>query len=360
MMMKALKHIADFYPDMYAIVFCRTRLETQSTASSLIQDGYNADALHGDLSQALRDEVMGHFRRKHLQILVATDVAARGLDVTDLTHIINYTLPDDPEVYIHRSGRTGRAGKSGISIAIIHTREMGKIKQIERKFKMSFNRTSVPTGGDICTKQLYTLIDKIEHVEVNETQIEPFLPAIYEKLEWLSREELIKHFVSAEFNRFLDYYKNARDINIAARPDRPERGRRGEKNERDDRGNVSFARIHVNVGSKQNLTPARMIGMINEALDSSAAKIGKIEIMKTVAFFEIDAAVSEELIEALTGWKIAGIPLQLELARQQASDRPPRRGRFGNSNNSGSGSSSSSGNKKNYRGSRRNDKKRSD
>ncbi|MCK5807413.1 DEAD/DEAH box helicase [bacterium] len=359
---EVVKRIADVNPTIYGIVFCRTRRETKEIANKLMTDGYNADALHGDLSQAQRDEVMGQFRKRQLQILVATDVAARGLDVTDLTHIINMTLPDDPEIYIHRSGRTGRAGKSGTSIAIIHTREVRKIQDIERKFKMKFNRASVPTGKEICTNQLYSLIDKMEKVEVDESQIGPFLPEIYAKLEWLSREELIKHFVSTEFNRFLAYYKNARDINIAARPSR-ERGRddrgrnsRDSRDSRDSRGSrdsrdggVTFARIHVNVGSKQKLTPVRLIGMINEALDSSSAKIGKIEIMQTVSFVEIDEAVAQNLIEMLSGWKMAGIPLKLELARQQdrpsrsftRGERPPRRGSFsGSSRSNRSGSRS--------------------
>ena len=212
---------------------------------------------------------------------------------------------------------------------------------------MKFNRTSVPTGKEICTKQLYALIDKIEKVAVDETQIEPFLPEIYDKLEWLSREELIKHFVSAEFNRFLTYYKNARDINIAARPQR-ERGERGERGRRDDRdsrgsrdnkGSVPFSRLHLNVGSQQRMTPVRLIGMINEALDSSSAKIGKIEVMKTVSFVEIDEKVAQEVIDVLNGWQIAGVPLKIEMARQQTGnssfsrERPPRRGSFGNSKN---------------------------
>ncbi|MCH8903366.1 MAG: DEAD/DEAH box helicase, partial [Bacteroidetes bacterium] len=208
-----LKRIADINPNIYGIVFCRTRRETKEIANKLIQDGYNADALHGDLSQGQRDEVMGRFRKRALQILVATDVAARGIDVEDLTHIINYNLPDEIEIYTHRSGRTGRAGKSGISIAIIHTREIRRIKEIEKRSGITFSKETAPSGKDICTTQLYSLIDKIEKVKVDDKQIEPFLPTIYEKLEWLSREELIKHFVSAEFNRFLDYSTNDRDIN---------------------------------------------------------------------------------------------------------------------------------------------------
>ena len=213
---EVLKRIADINPTIYGIVFCRTRRETKEVANKLMNDNYNADTIHGDLSQAERDDVMGRFRKRQLQILVATDVAARGLDVEDLTHVINYNLPDDDEIYIHRSGRTGRAGKKGVSMVIIHGREIRKLKDIERTCGISFTKKDVPNGLDICKKRLYALIDKIEKVNVNEEQIEPFLPYIYEKLNWLDREKLIKHFVSTEFNRYLSYYKNSKDINVEA------------------------------------------------------------------------------------------------------------------------------------------------
>ena len=213
---EVVKRIADMNPDIYGIVFCRTRRETKEVANKLMNDHYNADTIHGDLSQAERDDVMGRFRKRQLQILVATDVAARGLDVEDLTHVINYNLPDDDEIYIHRSGRTGRAGKKGISMVIIHGREIRKLKNIERTSGISFTKKDVPNGLDICKKRLYALIDKIEKVNVNEEQIEPFLPYIYEKLNWLDRKKLIKHFVSTEFNRYLSYYKNSKDINVEA------------------------------------------------------------------------------------------------------------------------------------------------
>ncbi|RLD51830.1 MAG: ATP-dependent helicase, partial [Bacteroidetes bacterium] len=231
----ALKCLADLHPNIYGIVFCRTRRETKEVADKLMQDGYNADALHGDLSQAQRDHVMNRFRSKILQILVATDVAARGLDVTDLTHIINYNPPDDNEVYIHRSGRTGRAGKKGTSISIIHTREGHRIKALEKIVGKKFNKQNVPTGKEICEKQLFNLVDKVEKIEVDDSQIEQFLPVIYKKLDWLSREDLIKHFVSVEFNRFLGYYKNAPDINASTsrRDDRDRKSDRGRRGDRD-------------------------------------------------------------------------------------------------------------------------------
>ena len=211
---EVVKRIADMNPSIYGIVFCRTRRETKEVANKLMYDNYNADTIHGELSQAQRDDVMSRFRKRKIQILVATDVAARGLDVEDLTHVINYNFPDDDEIYIHRSGRTGRAGKKGISIVIIHEREIRKLKNIERISGITFSKELVPNGLEICKKRLYSLIDKIEKVEVNEKQIEPFLPYIYEKLNLLDREKLIKHFVSAEFNRYLSYYKNSRDINV--------------------------------------------------------------------------------------------------------------------------------------------------
>ena len=211
---EVVKRVADMNPSIYGIVFCRTRRETKDVANKLMNDHYNADTIHGDLSQAERDDVMKRFRKHQIQILVATDVAARGLDVEDLTHIINFNLPDDDEIYIHRSGRTGRAGKKGKSLVIISGREIRKLKDIEKKSGISFMKKKVPNGLDICKKRLYTLIDKIEKVNVNEDQIKPFLPYIYDKLNWLDREKLIKHFVSAEFNRYLSYYKNSKDINF--------------------------------------------------------------------------------------------------------------------------------------------------
>ena len=235
---EVVKRIADLNQNIYGIVFCRTRNDTKTVASKLMNDNYNADTLHGDLSQSQRDDVMGRFRKGHIQILVATDVAARGLDVDNLTHIINYNLPDDDEVYIHRSGRTGRAGKKGISIAIVHGREFRKIKEIERKSSISFSKELVPNGDQICKSRLFSLIEKIKKVNVNEKQIGPFLPGIIKKLESLDREELIKHFVSAEFNRYLSYYKNAKDINFTGKYESKSgaRGRRGRRRRRGGKG----------------------------------------------------------------------------------------------------------------------------
>ena len=211
---EVIKRIADMSPNIYGIVFCRTKRETKEVTSKLMSDNYNADTIHGDLSQSERNDVMARFRKRNVNILVATDVAARGLDIKELSHVINYNLPDEDETYIHRSGRTGRAGRNGISVAIVHQREHRRIKNIERKAGILFEKKRIPDGFEICKKRLYALIDKVEKVKVNEDQIEQFLPYIYDKLNWLDREELIKHFVSIEFNRYLSYYRNARDINI--------------------------------------------------------------------------------------------------------------------------------------------------
>ena len=218
---ETLKRIVDFYPQIYAIIFCRTRKETQEIADKLMQEGYNADALHGELTQTARDMVMQKFRIRNLQLLVATDVAARGLDVDDLTHVINYGLPDDTESYTHRSGRTGRAGKTGTSIAIINLREKGKLRQIERIIGKTFEAGVMPTAKQICEKQLMKVIDDLEKVKVNEEEIADFMPDVYRKLDWLSKEDLIKRMVSLEFNRFVEYYRGRNDIEtVSARPKR--------------------------------------------------------------------------------------------------------------------------------------------
>ena len=308
---EVVKRIADINPNIYGIVFCRTRRETKDIANKLMNDGYNADTLNGDLSQAERDEVMGRFRKRQLQLLVATDVAARGLDVDDLSHIINFNLPDDFEIYVHRSGRTGRAGKKGISIAILHTREMRKIREIEKRTKISFSRKDVPTGMDICKTRLLSLIDKVENVDVDEQQIAQFMPDIYKKLEWLERDELIKHFVSTEFNRYLSYYKNARDINISNNSKNRGKKRRDNPN-RNDRSLTSLSGYYINIGFQSKMNPGRLMGLINECLRSSNAVIGNIEIMKTFSFFEIEKEYEEKLIKSFKGKKFAGISIQIE------------------------------------------------
>jgi ATP-dependent RNA helicase DeaD len=307
---EVLKRVVDMNPTIYAIVFCRTRQETKDVANKLMHDGYNADVLHGELSQNMRDDVMNRFRKKQIQLLVATDVAARGLDVTELTHVINYNLPDDDEVYTHRSGRTGRAGNTGTSVVILHSRESRKIKDIERFSGITFTQERVPTGMEICQTQLYVLMDKIKSIDVDEKQIAPFLDQIYEKLEGLSREELIKHFVSAEFNRFLNYYKNAQDINIS---------HESSHNVSSRRGNSTFTRLFINIGKRDNLNPARLIGLINEALESKESEIGKIEILNNFSFFEIEEAQVAPLMQELLGVPYGNVQLALEISKEKNS-----------------------------------------
>ncbi len=296
-----LKRLADVNPDIYGIVFCRTRRETKSVAANLIDDGYNADALHGDLSQAQRDIVMEKFRAKHLQILVATDVAARGLDVDDLTHIINYKLPDQAENYTHRSGRTGRAGKEGISIAIINNREKNALKPIENKIGKKFIHQQVPGGKEICEKQLFKLIEKIKDVEVSEDQISPYLEGIYEQLKDIDHDELIKRFVSIEFNQFLSYYEDAEDLNG---DDSRERRRSADEN---------FTRFYINLGKMDGLNPAKLMGLINENLKQRDVEIGQIEILKSFSFFEIDKAFASKVVEAFEHAEFNGRSLIVEV-----------------------------------------------
>ncbi len=302
----ALKRIADINPDIYGIVFCRTRRDTKDIADKLIEDGYNADALHGDLSQAQRDLVMQRFRTGNLQILVATDVAARGLDVKELSHVINYNLPDDPEVYVHRSGRTGRAGKKGISVTIAHSRELSKIRALEKMVKKTFEKALIPSGNEIVKLRLFNLIDKIKKTEVNETQIEPFLSTIFEKFEGLEREELIKKFVSVEFTRFLEYYKNTQDINIAGSTQSAQEQRKGQR-----RG-MEFTRFYINLGTKTNLNPNTLIGLINDHTRSRNIEIGKIDMMKRFTFFEIDSTYENEVLKGLNNIDFKGITVSVE------------------------------------------------
>ncbi len=314
----ALKRIVDFHPDIYGIVFCRTRIETQEVATNLMADGYNADALHGDLSQAQRDVVMNKFRTKHLKLLVATDVAARGIDVNDLTHVINYNLPDELEIYTHRSGRTGRAGKVGISIIISNLKEKGKIHIIEKQIGKKIEHKSVPLGKEICKVQLFHLIDRMEKVDVDSNEIDQFLPELNKKLEWLDREELIKKFVSVEFNRFSDYYKNTPDLNKPA----DERGRsRDESGSRRGGSNQGFTRFFLNLGSMDNIRPGDLIGLVNDLSGVRDIEIGEIDIKKSFSFFEIDSEYKDQLLEAFNKASYNGRKINLEVSDRAAGSQ---------------------------------------
>jgi ATP-dependent RNA helicase DeaD len=321
----ALKRIADINPDIYGIVFCRTRRETKDVADKLIKDGYNADAIHGDLSQSQRDQVMKRFREKSLQMLVATDVAARGIDVDDISHIINYNLPEDNEVYTHRSGRTGRAGKSGISIAIVNYREKNKIPQIEKNIRKNFEKLPVPSGVEICNKQLFKLIDRMEKVVVDEAQIAPFMDTVNKKLEWLSKEQIIKHFVSLEFNRFLEYYKNAPDLNEKSENIRDKRDKRDKRDRRDERshsdrhgrrGKNGYARFFINIGKKDGVIPVNIIGMINDNTKDRDINIGVIDIKDSFSFFEVGEKYTAKILTSFHDSKFKGRRVRVDVAEE--------------------------------------------
>ncbi len=310
----ALKRIVDMNPDIYGIVFCRTRQETKDVAEKLMKDGYSADALHGDLSQAQRDTVMNKFRIKNLQVLVATDVAARGLDVSDLTHVINYNLPDDVEVYTHRSGRTGRAGKKGVSCVIVHTREGRRLREIERIIKKEFKRMPVPNGMDVCKRQLFHLIDKMERVEVSNDEINVFMPQISAKLSYLSKEEIISRFVSLEFNRFAEYYKDAEDINVDVKEGKKGKDRDGNRSKRGQK--VRFKMLY---GTKQNATPRSVLGVINDVTQDKSIIIGDIEITNKFTFFDVYADQADKVKQA---FEDAGEPLSIAEPREVVSKAP--------------------------------------
>lgn len=317
----ALKRIADMNPDIYSIIFCRTRRETQEVAEKLIADGYNADSLHGDLSQTQRDSVMLKFRNKTIQMLVATDVAARGLDVENLTHVINHKLPDQIEAYTHRSGRTGRAGNKGVSVTIVTGREVGKITPIERKIQKKFVRKEIPSGKEICEIQLFKLVDKVKNTPINTEEISGYLGKVYEAFDGLSREELIQKFISVEFNAFLEYYADAQDINDSGRS--RERDERGKK-----RNDENMSRFFINLGRKDKLNPSRLMGLINDQKIASNVEIGQIEILDTFSFFELDKNFEADTIKAFeqNAPEFEGRMVNVEVTRKKRTGFDGNRG----------------------------------
>jgi ATP-dependent RNA helicase DeaD len=330
----ALKRIADYHPDIYGIIFCRTKVETQEIAEKLIKDGYSADSLHGDLSQAQRDAVMRKFRNKHIQMLVATDVAARGLDVDNITHVIHYNLPDETESYTHRSGRTARAGKSGISLAIITPRDVQKIRSIEHRMGTQFAHKPVPTGIEVCEQQLLYLAQKAHDVDVN-PDIEQYLSAILESFEDKTKEEVIKSFLSLEFNRFLDYYKNAQDLNET----------RGASREKGRPDGVPMTRYFIGVGELDGVDKSSMVRLLCDSTGLPNANIGKIELRRSFTFFEIPQQF-ENLVETkLADLVMNDRPIRLEKTAEQSSGGGGSRGRSG-----GGGSRGGSGGGGGYRG----------
>ena len=317
----ALKRIADYYPDIYGIIFCRTRRETQEIADQLIRDGYNADALHGELSQAQRDYVMQKFRIRNLQLLVATDVAARGLDVNDLTHVIHYGLPDDIESYTHRSGRTARAGKMGISIAICHSRERGRLRDIERISHATIERKHLPTGQAICEKQLFHLADRIERVELTEdTTLDTVLPELVRKLDWIDREELVRRLMLLEHRRLLDYYESEEAIEEADDKGRLSgEGKEGKK--RDKRNAVAeegMKRLFINFGKLDRMFPNKLIELINKCVPGRV-KIGKIDLLPRFAFFEVEEADAQEVIRSMSSYEVDGRRIAVDYADAMGS-----------------------------------------
>lgn len=312
----ALKRIADNNPHIYAIIFCRTRRETQEVADHLIADGYNADALHGDLSQQQRDIVMKKFRDRVIKLLVATDVAARGLDVDDLSHVINYGLPDDTALYTHRSGRTGRAGKQGISIAIIHSRERGRMREIERVIGRPFERREVPTPEHIIEKQLYNLADRLERVDVDDEHIARYLPGVSKKLSWLSGEDLLKRVLSLEFNRLLDYYKDAPVIESI--PDKPSRKHRDDNHDKDRRtAAAGLARIYIDAGKADGFFATNLIEVINRNVEGARVDVGRIDLLPAYSLFDVRRGDAARVVAALRGADFYGRRLYCEIADEK-------------------------------------------
>lgn len=326
----ALKRVVDYFPRIYGIIFCRTRMETQEIADLLIRDGYNAEALHGDLSQAQRDLTMQKFRQHHTQLLVATDVAARGLDVDDLTHVINYGLPDDVENYTHRSGRTGRAGKRGTSISIIHLREKGKVRIIEKTIGKQFEVGTLPEPQEICTKQLYKVMDELERTEVNETEITPFLPEIFRKLEWLTKEDLIKRVVSREFGHFLRYYADAPVIEQPT--DRKSKG--GADKPRRERGRgdkavphvaeAGYKRLFINLGKRDNFYAREIINLVNRYVRDTKVEIGRIDLTTNCSFFEVPEEDAELVMSKMKRVKVGDRKVVVDSADREEGAGAPR------------------------------------
>ncbi|MDR2148262.1 MAG: DEAD/DEAH box helicase [Tannerella sp.] len=357
----ALKRIVDYYPDIYGIIFCRTRNETKEIAENLMGEGYNADTLHGELTQSARDYVMSKFRNRNLQLLVATDVAARGLDVDNLTHVIHYGLPDEPEAYTHRSGRTARAGKTGISIAICHTREKGKLRKISDLSKIKFEHGKVPDSRTICEKQLFNFADKIEKAETNQAEIASIVPSILRKLQWLEKEDIIQRVISLEFNRMIDYYRDAGEVEnveeaqsakgrkgegMKARKGEGEKARKGEgmkarkgegekgrKHEGAKGGNSSrkltdnvaeegMKILKINFGRKDNLLPAKLIEIVNHCVQGKKVEIGRIELHDLFSLFEVERSSAGKVMDSMNKFEIDGRRIQVRNSEKPGRDYP--------------------------------------
>lgn len=319
----ALKRLVDFYPDVYGIVFCRTRAETKEVAEWLIRDGYNADALHGDLSQAQRDMVMNRFRIRNIQLLVATDVAARGLDVNDLTHVLHYGLPDDLESYTHRSGRTARAGKTGYSIAICHLREKSRIRSLEKNTQALFEVITLPSGQEICAKHLFHLADKIEQSDLGERNqdMSEILDQICAKLSWIDREELIRRVMMMEFDRLFAYYRSAQEIDLEEQQ-APASRRGGKQRVRRTSSGVAeegMTRLFINLGKRDRLFPNKLIELINKVIPGRI-DIGKIDLMSNFSFFDVENERAQDVVEELSAYEVQGRQIIVDYADAAPSD----------------------------------------
>ena len=299
----ALKRIVDYYPKIFAIIFCRTKLETQEVADKLIRDGYNAESLHGDLSQQQRDLTMQKFRQHLTQLLVATDVAARGLDVDDLTHVINFGLPDDIENYTHRSGRTGRAGKKGTSISIVHSKEKFKIRNSEKVIGKSFVETPIPSAEEICKKQLYKVMDQIVKTDVNDDEIAPFMQDISRYFEFIDKEEIIKKIVSLEFGKFLAYYADAPEIEAPTKE--KERRPQSDREKRNNKPEKGFKRLFINLGKKDGFFPGVLMQTLNRYVGGRQA-VGHIDLLDTISYFEVPEKDARKVMTQLTGIRYKG------------------------------------------------------
>ena len=319
---ESLKRLIDFNPGMYAIIFTRTKADAQEIAGRLTREGYDIDALHGDLTQAQRNKVMDEFREKTLQLLIATDVAARGIDVQGITHVINYELPDDVEVYTHRSGRTGRAGKTGVCMSIVHTRETGRIRQIERMVQVPFHKLEIPTGKDVCRKQFFYFMDKLLQTDISHGDYETYIPMLQEKFADVTKEEVLKRVAALEFDRFLKYYENSEDLNTRERrddrrgiekSDRPADRRRDGKG-RDHGGNGNYTRLFVNLGTKDGFYKASFLQFILDLSDLSKDVLGRIDMKEMNSWIEVDKGAAGKMVQSLDGKKYKGRRIRMNEA----------------------------------------------
>jgi len=308
---ETLKRLIDFNPGIYGIIFTRTKADAQSIAERLTREGYDIDALHGDLTQQQRDKVMGEFREKTLQLLIATDVAARGIDVQGITHVINYELPDDVEVYTHRTGRTGRAGATGIAVSIIHGRELGRLRQIERIVQVPFHKMEIPSGKDVCRKQFFTFMDRLLQADISHGDYETYVPMLAEKFAEVSKEEVLKRVAAMEFDRFLKYYENAEDLNVRDREyrggERKEYGRgEGRTRIREHNGNGDYAKLFVNLGTKDGFYKASFLQFILDMSDLRKEVLGRIDMKEMNSWIEIDRSAAQQMIRSIDGKKYKG------------------------------------------------------